>query len=686
MSKNAYLVALCAALAVVVGCDTAPPNSNHQSERDSVEESPAEAPVEGPAEAPGESVTSAALERSSEPTAAERAPASEAAAETKSVEDGKKESGAVPLKDAFKNSDGFDAKMKAATSADSGELELGRGAGGIGSRSEESKETGDLQASAGTKGGAGVALGATGRGGGGVGVGRIQGMGKVESGSGYGKGSASLRGTVETGVPAVRTGKVTVNGRTASGYAARGHRGSPTPADPRATSEQYTDHGVNKFVDASEDAHSTFSIDVDTGSYTIARRKLQNGSLPPKAAVRVEEFVNYFDYSYRPPTNGDPFAVYLEAAPSPLAGTSERYLFRVGVQGKEIRDSERKPVHLTFLVDVSGSMGSADKIGLVKRSLKFLTNNLQPTDSVAIATYAGATQTILGRTDVTQKAKILKAIDKLSAGGSTAMNDGLKLAYQLAMNDFDAAHENRVIVLSDGDANVGPRRHSEILDEVATYVEKGVTLSTVGFGMGNYRDTLMEQLANRGNGNYSYIDSISEAEKVFGEQLDGTLQVIAKDVKIQVEFNPKAVARYRLVGYENRDIADKDFRNDAVDAGEIGAGHTVTAIYELDLAVPADELPEEIATVRVRNKTPRGSKAIERAFPLTKSSVQKTLRNASKDYQFAAAVVAFAEKLRESPYATGISYGLIEEIAAASTRNDADRKELVALVQRAARL
>jgi Ca-activated chloride channel family protein len=552
--------------------------------------------------------------------------------------------------------------MKTAMSGEGGELQIGAGAGGIG-----------LQ---------GAATG----GGGSAGLGNIQGMGKVGTGTGYGRGAGSLgsRRTsapiVRVGSAQVRVGSAQVRGRSAQQF---GTTNTPPAPDPQRSAEQYTNHGVNKFVDASEDAKSTFAIDVDTGSYTIARRKLQNGALPPKAAVRVEEFVNYFSYSYRPPTNGDPFAVYLEAAPTPLAGVSDRYLLRVGVQGKKIRDEDRRPVNLTFLVDVSGSMRSHDKISLVKQSLKFLTENLQPTDTVAIATYAGNTRKVLDRTAVTEKSTILDAVDGLGAGGSTAMNDGLKLAYGLAMKDFDAAHENRVIVLSDGDANVGPRTHSDILKEIASYVKKGVTLSTVGFGMGNYQDTLMEQLANKGNGNYSYIDSMKEAEKVFGQQVDGTLQVIAKDVKIQVEFNPAAVARYRLVGYENRDIADKDFRNDKVDAGEIGAGHTVTAIYEIDLAAPVGDLPSNIATVRVRNKTPRGTKAVERAFSLASSDLKTKLSQTSKDYQFAAAVVAFAEKLRESPYAEKISYDLIEEIATASTRGKSQRKEFVQLVKKA---
>ncbi len=630
MNKR-FIVAICAAVAITGACDDSNKKSESPVERTEIEAEEVDEGLEGEEESEELVLEGDKGEESVGPVSGD-AEAVGPPAENDRLATG-------PMKDVFADQDAPGSNIKA---------------------------LGNLQGSADAQGLGGLGLSGSARGGGGI-----------SSGYGYGKGASNL-GSRRVSVPQVRIGSVQVRGRGAVGRP----QVAPMP-DPVRSSEEYTNHGVNKFVDASEDSKSTFAIDVDTGSYTIARRKLQSGALPPKAAVRVEEFVNYFSYDYRPPTNGDPFAVYLEAAPTPLAGVSDRYLLRVGVQGKQIRDEDRKPVHLTFLVDTSGSMRSHDKIALLKQSLSFLTENLEPSDTVAIATYAGNTRKVLDRTPAAKKSKILDAIDSLGAGGSTAMNDGLKLAYGLAMADFNADHENRVIVLSDGDANVGPRTHSEILDEISSYVKKGVTLSTVGFGMGNYRDTLMEQLANKGNGNYSYIDSMKEAEKVFGQQLDGTLQVIAKDVKIQVEFNPKAVARYRLVGYENRDIADKDFRNDKVDAGEIGAGHTVTAIYEIDLAAPIGDLPDNVATVRVRNKTPRGTKAVERAFPLAKSDVKTNLRDASKDYQFAAAVVAFAEKLRESPYAEKISYDLIEEIAAATTRGKSTRKEFVSLVQKA---
>jgi Ca-activated chloride channel family protein len=460
-------------------------------------------------------------------------------------------------------------------------------------------------------------------------------------------------------------------------------RPRPKPVDKResvSNTEDYKNYGVNEMTSTAEDNKSTFSIDVDTGSYTISRRKLQSGQIPPASSVRVEEFVNYFRYDYPDPDSG-PFAVHMEGAPSPFDSAGERQLLRIGVQGDRISRTERKPVHLTFLVDVSGSMSSPDKLGLAKESLQVLTNNLREGDTVAIATYAGRVAEILPPTGIENRGRILTALDSLKSGGSTAMNSGLELAYKLALKDYKKDHVNRVIVLSDGDANVGPSGHAQILKRIRHFVDEGVTLSTIGFGMGNYKDTMMEQLANKGNGNYYYIDSMDEARKVFGEQVDGTLQVIAKDVKIQVEFDEDKVASYRLIGYENRDIADKDFRNDAVDAGEIGAGHTVTALYELQIKDGADG---KLGTVRVRHKKPQGAKASEQAFQLTSGDMRADLREASRDFQFAVAVAGFAEVLRNSPYAEQISLALVEELAQGATqRGQADRQEFIDLVRKA---
>jgi Ca-activated chloride channel homolog len=455
-------------------------------------------------------------------------------------------------------------------------------------------------------------------------------------------------------------------------------RDSTNPVE-RAGSEGYEHHGTNPFVDPNVDHLSTFAVDVDTGSFTVARRKLNEGQIPPAASVRVEEFINYFGYDYTQPKRG-PFAVDIEAAPSPFSTDQDTLLMRVGVQGKSVSGKERKPVHLTFLIDVSGSMERPDKLGLAKRSLQLLTNQLGPQDTVAIATYAGRVAEILEPTGADERGKILAALEELQAGGSTAMNDGLTLAYRLALRNFHRNHVNRVIVVSDGDANVGPSSHEEILTQIRSYVDEGVTLSTIGFGTGNYQDSLMEQLANKGNGNYYYIDSIEEARKIFGDQIDGTLQVIAKDVKIQVEFNPDAVQRYRLIGYENRAIADRDFRNDRVDAGEIGAGHTVTALYEVQLK---QEFPRDIATVRIRHKEPTGYRAEESAYPLTSKDIVPKLMKASADFRFAASVASFAEILRGSPYAEKLNHDIVLEIANGALQNRKDRKEFVALVERA---
>ena len=458
-------------------------------------------------------------------------------------------------------------------------------------------------------------------------------------------------------------------------------------ADPSSNTESYDNAGVNPMVSTSEDKLSTFSIDVDTGSYTIARRKINDGQLPPAASVRVEEFVNYFSYDYPQPDSG-PFSVSMEAAPSPFVAQDKseavRYLMRVGVQGRRIAQRERKPVHLVFLVDVSGSMNSPDKLGLAKQSLEVLTNNLHEEDTVALVTYAGDTRAVLEPTSLSQKGKILEGIEGLTSGGGTAMNDGMETAYKMAMQSSKPGHVTRVVVLSDGDANIGPSSFEEILKGIKSYVDEGVTLSTIGFGMGNYKDNLMEQLANQGNGNYYYIDTIKEARKVFGEQVDGTLEVIAKDVKIQVEFNPELVKRYRLVGYENRDIADQDFRNDRVDAGEIGAGHSVTAFYELELEEGAEAKSGQLAEVRLRHKKPEEHSASEQTFTLSSSELKTKMAQASRDFQFAASVVAFAEILRGSPYAKGLSYALVEEVAkGAAGATQKDRQEFIALVEKA---
>jgi Ca-activated chloride channel homolog len=450
------------------------------------------------------------------------------------------------------------------------------------------------------------------------------------------------------------------------------------------STEGYKDHGINAWVDASKDKLSTFAADVDTASYTIMRRKLSEGVLPPAAAVRVEEFVNYFRYAYAAPDSSRPFSVGIDAAPSPF--NKGRHIVRVGVSTKAKSVSERKPANLVFLVDVSGSMTSSDKLDLAKRSLRILVDNLGDGDTVSLVTYAGSTRVVLEPTGLDQKNQILSAIEDLTAGGSTAMASGLDLAYQQALKGLEGDAISRVIVLSDGDANVGSSSHEDMLAQIASKVREGVTLSTIGFGMGNYKDETMEQLANKGNGNNFYIDTLSQAKRVFQEQLGATLEVVAQDVKLQVEFDSRQVARYRLVGYENRTIADDDFRVDSVDAGEIGSGHQVTAVYEIELkeTMTADVTADDaLATVRIRHKAPEGKDATEAAFTLTSRQLGGAFDGAASDFRFAFAVAAFAEVLRGSEDAEHWSLAEIRAIADAAAGADPDRKELVALIDKA---
>ncbi|MCP3166519.1 vWA domain-containing protein [Myxococcus qinghaiensis] len=434
----------------------------------------------------------------------------------------------------------------------------------------------------------------------------------------------------------------------------------------------------NTFTETSKDPLSTFAADVDTASYTVARRYLQNGNLPPSSAVRVEEFVNYFKYRYTPPETGA-FTVHLEAAPSPF--DSKRHFVRVGVQGKVVSRSQRKPAHLVFLVDTSGSMASQDKLPLAKEAIKIAVKNLNENDTVAIVTYAGSTREVLTPTPATDVKTIHAALDTLQSGGGTAMGTGMELAYKHAVKKASGKVVSRVIVLTDGDANIGPTLSPQaMLESIHKYVAEGVTLTAVGFGMGNYRDDMMEKLADKGNGNCFYVDSYKEAKKVFETQLTGTLEVIAKDVKLQVEFNPAAVRRYRLMGYENRDVADNDFRNDKVDAGEIGAGHNVTALYEVELV---KDSKESLATVRVRAKAPNGTEAAEQSFPFERSLLRASVEASSPDFRFALAVASTADILRGNPAAEAWSLATAQKLAEGAAAGDADRNEFVKLVSQA---
>ena len=359
------------------------------------------------------------------------------------------------------------------------------------------------------------------------------------------------------------------------------------------------------------------------------------------------------------------------------------HIMRVGVQAKRYEKEDRPPVHLTFLADVSGSMSSPDKLGLAKTAMHTMVDNLREDDTIALATYAGRVAKILPPTRVADAQRIHSAINSLRSGGSTAMSSGIDLAYGMAMESFERGAENRVVILSDGDANVGRTSWDAMLSQIKRYADKGVTLSTIGFGMGNYRDTLMEQLANKGDGNNFYIDSRKEADRVFSKKIAGSMITVARDVKIQVEFNPERVTSYRLLGYENRDIADKDFRNDRVDAGEVGSGHSVTALYEVVLA---DEQTDDLATVRLRYEKPGADgRAKELSFNFSDRDMVSDIAQADRSLRLAYASATFAEVLRESPHASEVDLQNLAVMVKNAAKAEEDR-ELARLMFTAHRL
>ncbi|MCW8869676.1 MAG: VWA domain-containing protein, partial [Proteobacteria bacterium] len=439
---------------------------------------------------------------------------------------------------------------------------------------------------------------------------------------------------------------------------------------------------------------STFSIDVDTGSYANMRRFLNSGQLPRKDAVRTEELINYFSYDYDAPDKLEtPFASHIELAPSPW--NKDAHLLHIGLKGYEVPTKNRSAANLVFLLDVSGSMNSPDKIGLLKSALKLLSRQLNSDDRVSIAVYAGAAGTVLEPTPGNNQAKIAAALDQLSAGGSTHGSAGIHLAYQLAEQSFIKDGINRILIATDGDFNVGTTNFEALQELVENKREQGVSLTTLGFGTGNYNDHLMEQLADVGNGNYAYIDTIKEANKVLVEQMNGTLLTIAKDVKIQVEFNPDTVSEYRLIGYENRQLNEEDFNNDKVDAGDIGAGHTVTAIYEIVLKGNKGWLPEsryqtsastkqhgkELAFLKIRYKKPDSDTSQLLTWPIEKNQI-KDLNNVSDAFGFSAAVAALGQHLRGGTYLKEFGYDAIRDLANQHKGNDAFgyRGEFVQLV------
>ena len=422
--------------------------------------------------------------------------------------------------------------------------------------------------------------------------------------------------------------------------------GSATVNDKPYDLTFFQHYGVNPFIDTEDDQLSTFAIDVDTASYTIARKFLDDGHLPDQNSIRVEEFVNYFDQGYEAPTD-DAFAIHIDGSPSPF-GNGNHWLMRVGLQGKELTEEERQDATLVFTIDVSGSMAREDRLGLVQQSLRLLVDELRSDDKVAIVTYGDRGAVLLEATEARERGKILQAIDSLEPGGSTYVEDGLKVAYKLAVDEVQSDRITRVMVLSDGVGNVGNTGHESLLRQVQEYVDQGVTLTTVGFGMGNYNDIMMEQLANDGDGSYYYVDTLSEARRIFVDDLTGTLQVIARDAKVQVGFNPEVVSRYRLLGYENRDVADDDFRDDTVDAGEIGAGHSVTALYELKLREGAEGV---IGTVHMRYEDVGLNEVVEINQVFRRSDLAATFEETTPTFQLSAVVAEFAEVLRGSYWA-----------------------------------
>ncbi len=465
------------------------------------------------------------------------------------------------------------------------------------------------------------------------------------------------------------------------------------------------DHIVeNKFLAATQNPLSTFSIDVDEAAYSNVRRYLENGSIPPAGAVRIEEMINYFDYSYDRPLNEEPFRVNTEIAECPW--NTEHKLVHIGLQGKEIPVDNLPSSNMVFLVDVSGSMDEPNKLPLVQASLNMLIDQLREKDKVAMVVYAGNAGLALPSTNGADKAKIKEAIDNLRAGCSTAGGDGIKLAYKIAKENFIKEGNNRVILATDGDFNVGVSSDDDLVRLIEQERKSGVFLSVLGYGMGNYKDNKMQQLADKGNGNHSYIDNINEAKKVLVSEFGSTLFTIAKDVKIQVEFNPAKVQAYRLIGYENRMLAAEDFNDDGKDAGELGSGHTVTALYEIIPAGVKDDFTkaigplkyqsnnrqvtradsDEIITIKLRYKKPDGD--ISQLITHTVMDDQLSIDKTSDNYRFAAAVAEFGLLLRDSEFKQQATYSQVISLAKSAKGRDDNgyRAEFIQLVQAATSL
>ena len=473
------------------------------------------------------------------------------------------------------------------------------------------------------------------------------------------------------------------------------------PARPEAgAGDTYAKVEENKFLPVGKEPLSTFSLDVDNASYTNVRRFLNEGQLPPRDAVRVEEMLNYFRYQLPAPAAASPDPVRISAELSECPWAAGHQLARIGIQAKKMETASLPPANLVFLVDVSGSMMSDDRLPLVQAGLKLLVRQLRPQDHVALVAYAGAAGLVLPPTAGTKQGELLDAIDRLQAGGSTAGGAGLRLAYTVAQQNFLKEGNNRVVLATDGDFNVGESSDAAMEQLIVQQRETGVFLTVLGVGRGNLRDSRMELLADKGNGNYAYLDNLDEARRTLVAQFGGTLFTVAKDVKLQVEFNPARVASYRLIGYENRLLANEDFNNDRKDAGELGAGHTVTALYELvpvgsasplvdklkyqvgqDVLATSASLIAEVLTVKLRYKEPQGNKSKLLAQPLAGAAAP--IAQASADQQFAAAVAEFGLLLRQSEQRGTATWATATHLAEAGRGPDADgyRAELVRLLK-----
>jgi Ca-activated chloride channel family protein len=464
--------------------------------------------------------------------------------------------------------------------------------------------------------------------------------------------------------------------------------------------EEYNTITENAFKQVRDDPLSTFSIDVDKASYGNIRRFFTANTLPPRDAVRIEEMINYFTYDYPAPEGADPFSITTDVGTCPWA--TDHQLVLIGLQGKRIAAESMPPSNIVFLLDVSGSMDSPDKLPLVQMAMKLLVEQLRPQDKVAIAVYAGSAGLVLPSTRGDRKSTIINAIDDLSAGGSTAGSEGIDLAYTTARSNFIKGGNNRVILATDGDFNVGPSSDGELVRIIEEKRKQGIFLTVLGVGTGNYKDAKMEQLADKGNGNYAYIDNLLEAKKVLVNEMGGTLLTIAKDVKIQIEFNPEHVSAYRLIGYENRALANQDFNDDTKDAGELGSGHTVTALYELipsgsnSLKPSVDPLKyqsvfpivkelrsvsDELLTVKFRYKKPdeEESRKIEKIVYASKAG------NASDNLAYAAAVAGFGMLLRDSQFKGNLTYGNVINLARKARGNDVsgNRSECIKMMEQA---